>query len=146
VKDKKWVPGGFSTHAGLSGDFNLYISPFGKPPFYDSTHCVGLRSKGGAEGFPSIFDTTGVEILSAAQRESDLLCMDELGFLEKEAFAFQHKVLDCLDGPIPILGVIKEKRVSWHDDIVSHPSVRVIEVSLRNRSVLADEILAALSR
>ena len=140
VKDKKLIPGGFSTHAGLPGDFNLYISPFGKPPLYDKAHCAGRRSSQGAVGFPAIFDTTGVELLHTAQKQNGLICMDELGFLEKEAFLFQRAVYDCLDGPVPVLGVLKAKRVPWHDVITSHPAVTVIEVNLENRSKIANEI------
>jgi nucleoside-triphosphatase len=144
VKEKKLIPGGFSTHSGLSGDFNLYISPFGEPPIYDKAHCAGYRSSQGAVGFPHTFDTAGVDLLHAAQKQNGIICMDELGFLEKEAFLFQRAVCDCLDGPIPVLGVLKAKRVPWHDAITSHPAVTIIDVNLRNRSTAANEILKLL--
>ena len=144
VKDKKLIPGGFSTHVGLPGDFDLYISPFGEPSICDKAHCVGRRSSQGAVGYPAIFDTTGVELLQAAQKQNGLICMDELGFLEKDAFLFQHAVYDCLDRQVPVLGVLKAKRVPWHDAITSHPAVTVIEVNLENRSKIANEILRLL--
>lgn len=140
IKENKVIPGGFLTHSKFPEDINLYISPFGELPIYDEVHCIGRRGIGCAFGFYNIFDTMGVKILLEAQQKSGLLCMDELGFLENEALLFQRSVLSCLDGSIPVLGVIKGKRVPWHDAITSHPNVTVIDVTLENRSKLANEI------
>ncbi len=143
--EKSLVPCGFLTHAGLFEDFDLYISALGEPAVYDDRHRIAHRSDKGAFGITGTFDSLGVELLEDAQKKGGLICMDELGFLEKEAFQFQEAVLACLDGSVPVLGVIKGKTVPWHEKITSHPSVTVIEVTLENRSEVVDQVLAAFN-
>ena len=71
--------------------------------------------------------------------------MDECGHLEKNALIFQREILACLDGPVPVLGVLRFGQ-PWHDFIKTHPGVTVITVTEDNREGLAERIVALLER
>ena len=136
--------GGFSTYPGKGTDHDIYLSPFGGPYCYEDANRAGKRSDRGATGFPAVFDSLGVDLLTAPYKEGALLCMDELGFMENEAYAFQNSVINCLNGTIPVLGVLKEKRVPWHERIVSHPLVKIIEIDFNTRASAPEEALRYL--
>jgi nucleoside-triphosphatase len=82
-----------------------------------------------------VFNTAGVRILEKAGR-GNIIVMDELGFLETEALAFQASVLKHLNNPIPILGVIKPARTTFLDAVRAHPNVKIIEVTNENRDTI----------
>ncbi|MDD2484129.1 MAG: nucleoside-triphosphatase [Eubacteriales bacterium] len=140
--ERHLLPAGFLTHSGLHGDTDLYISEYGEEKCYSQTHKVAYRHDNAVCGIPAAFDSLGVELLHKASHKGDLLCMDELGFLEKDALQFQSAVLSCLDFSIPILGVLKEKQVAWHEQITSHPSVIVLEITLENRNEIPEKIFS----
>ena len=54
-----------------------------------------------------IFEELGVDILRKVRNSADLIIMDELGFMEKDAQQFQQEVIKCFDCEIPVLAVIK---------------------------------------
>jgi len=134
IKEYKLEPAGFLTHAGLAEDSDLYMSAYGEPLSYDMGHKIAVRKEKQIAGYPSVFESLGVAFLQAARKNSTLLIMDELGFLEKDALSFQQEVFHCLNGNIPVLGVIKERPVAWLEEIRKHPSVLVLDVTMENRS------------
>lgn len=93
------------------------------------------------EVYPDVFDTCGVELLEKCG-DSDLIIMDELGFMESDSYKFQKKIIDLLDGGIPVLGAIKPQANHFLDRVRSHPKVRVIEVTEDNR----DELLFIITK
>ncbi|MDD4509952.1 MAG: nucleoside-triphosphatase [Oscillospiraceae bacterium] len=84
------------------------------------------------EGFPEAFDRIGTALLRAAQGK-DLIVMDELGFMESEAHEFQQAVIDCLDGTIPILGVVKPASTPFLEQVHKHFHTTLMEVTEQNR-------------
>jgi len=74
--------------------------------------------------------------------------MDELGPHEAGAKEFHHTVLDTLDGPVPVLGVLQAPADAFWPDIVSRPDVLILEISEENRSQesLLQRIEAVLKR
>lgn len=84
------------------------------------------------ESFPEIFNRVGSSLLEET-KQCALIIMDELGFMESEAFDFQEKVMETLDGDPPVLGVIKPKRAPFLDRVRSHPAVCIFEVTPDNR-------------
>lgn len=137
-------PDGFITYSGLNNDLDIYMSSFCEIRKYDDIHRIAKRDLHKVAGIPEVFNTLGVSILHNSLEYADIICMDELGFLEKDAFQFQTAVVECLNGDIPILGVIKEIHVPWYDKIKSHPKVELISVTLENRNTLIDEIVQKL--
>ena len=85
------------------------------------------------------FNKEGVSLLRNSG-SADIICMDELGFLESLAEDFIREVLVTLDGSIPILGVLRDKEIPWHMPIKSHPAVTVLRVSVDNRNDLPESI------
>ena len=85
------------------------------------------------DSYPEVFDNLGCSLLENAER-SDIIVMDELGFLESEAFAFQKKILEILDGDTPVIGVIKPRSSDFLDLVRKHPRVEILEVTPENRT------------
>lgn len=96
---------------------------------------------GSYHAFPEIFDEAGTAALEDLEG-AELILMDELGFMENEAYRFQDKVMNVLDGHLPILGVIKQKDTPFLERVRSHPNVAVIEITESNR----DEVAAILRK
>lgn len=63
--------------------------------------------------------------------------MDELGPKEVQAEKFRTSVLQALDGDVPILGVLQKANSPFLSNVLEHPQVEVVEVTLQNREHLA---------
>jgi nucleoside-triphosphatase THEP1 len=62
--------------------------------------------------------------------------MDELGFIESAASAFQNAVFAVLDGSVPVLGVIRKGSTPFLEKVKAHGNVSVVEVDTANRDKL----------
>ena len=89
------------------------------------------------------FDKTGVEILRRAlvSAHTRFIIMDELGFMESEAYLFQYEVFRCLDSRIPVLGVLRAASTPFLDAVRMHDNVTVVEVTLENREQVFEKVL-----
>ena len=138
VKEVGIKPKGFNTlFGGRSQEEDcdyVYIIPYGAELDLSKSRPVAKRSAGvhNITKYPEVFDKEGTEILEASAN-ADFIVMDELGFMESEARVFQQKVFACLDWKIPILGVIKPKKIDFLDRLRAHPLVEIIEVTPENR-------------
>jgi nucleoside-triphosphatase len=55
--------------------------------------------------------------------------MDEIGFMESEAAVFCRSILDCLDGPTPVLAAVRTGiETPFLHQVAEHPDVRCIEM------------------
>jgi len=88
---------------------------------------------------PAVFDLFAAKHLNYIPKDS-LVLMDELGFLESEAKIFRRQILDILDYPCRIIGVIKEKSNPFLEEIKNHPLVRTQFVNEKNRSEVLQTI------
>ncbi len=139
--------GGFRTLPFVSETIGkgFYIAGTGEPltgkPAREQI--IALRSeKGIVRRFTEVFETFGVMLLTRSLQENPhLIIADELGFLESEAYAFQRAILECLDGPIPVWGVIKAVNVPFLRTIREREDVAVVTVTRENR----DELYGRLS-
>ncbi len=128
------------------GSSSLYMVPAAGEEVLDDQHMVAVLDNGKMRALTERFDTLGAELLREARRKSGaLILMDECGHLEKNALVFQREILKCLDGPDPVLGVLRQGQ-PWHDFIKSHPRVTVITVTEDNRAFLAEKIAALLEK
>ncbi len=85
------------------------------------------------------FETVGVNaVRNAVESSCPLIVMDELGFLEEEALAFQEEVLKALRGSKLVFGAIKEERNSFLEKIAELSCV--IEIDEVNRNSLPEEL------
>lgn len=98
--------------------------------------------EGRPQPIPAAFDTVGSALLQEARRHPEgIILMDECGKFEREAFRFQQEIRTCLEGDIPVLGVIRQGVSGWADMIWHHPKVRILTVTEENRELLPMEVL-----
>ena len=119
----------------------------GAEPFFGDENRVGIRcGDPGPAAFPEVFDRYGVMTLADAE-SCDLILMDEIGKMERKALIFTKRVLELLDGDVPVFGVLrKEGSTPLQEQIRKHPNVRLIEVTEENRDRLAPELIQMLRR
>lgn len=123
----------FSAGAGCTGGAGLY---------FGDKNRVGIRcGNPGPTGFPDVFDHFGVMTLANAEN-CDLILMDEIGKMEREAFAFTKRVLELLDKDVPVLGVLrKEGSTPLQERIRNHPKVRLIKMTIESRDQLTPRMI-----
>ncbi|MCL1816052.1 MAG: nucleoside-triphosphatase [Clostridiales bacterium] len=133
---------GFLTYWGTTGDSYLYIAA--ADPALGHEPCRLAEFKAGSLiCHAEVFDQLGVELLSSAS-SAQVICLDELGFLEAGSRLFKQKVLSCLKGDVPLFGVLRQGDIPWHEPIKSHPRVTLYEVNAYNREQLPCQLAALL--
>ena len=126
------------------GSSSLYMTPANNPEQICKAAMVAELAEGKMRPLPQRFDALGGELLREARRHPEgVILMDECGHLEKNALAFQAEIKACLDGDIPVLGVLRKDQ-PWHDFIKRHPKVLVITVDENNRADMARRVAALI--
>lgn len=141
--------GGFQTFFGPvqpDGGADVYMIGAMEPrenlrPDQVVAHRFGGR--GGFEADPEAFDRLGTALLRDAAAYPVIL-MDELGFMESRALRFQKAVLDCLDGAVPVLGVVKPRETPFLRRVHNHPKVHLLWTSAENRNAVRQAALEHL--
>ncbi|MGQ9845309.1 MAG: nucleoside-triphosphatase [Caldisericia bacterium] len=87
----------------------------------------------------NVFDELGVKSLNDALKNSDLIVMDELGFLEDNSNRFKEKVFEILSSEKKVLAVVKEKKTSFLNQVIKYG--KVYKVNLKNRESIIEEII-----
>ena len=90
-------------------------------------------------------DHVGVPAVRDGIRKGRLVVIDEIGKMEMASPAFRQAVEDALESPVPVLGTILQASHPWADRIKTHPSVRLIDVTLANRESLPAELARMLA-
>ena len=127
---------GFRT---LWDEDELRLAPYGAPAGAGAV--VAIRGEKGLRKLPHVFDDASGALFEVPYG-AEIMIMDELGFLENEDRAFKRRVLESLDGDIPILGVIKPAKTAFLDAVRAHPCVSTVYVDKGNR----DEVYERLCR
>lgn len=138
VEDTGKTPYGFLTekHRREPGeDARVYIHSPGKEKSYTEANCVGRCGEAVPVGFPEVFVSAGVPMLSGIPSGS-LVVMDELGVMESGAEAFCRAVLDVLDGEYLVLAAVKNKDTPFLRQVLTHPRARVYRITPENREAL----------
>lgn len=86
----------------------------------------------------AVLDDIGVDCLTRAIAEMDVVVIDEIGPMELLSKNFRRVVLRALESDVVVLGSIVKRRTSYTEVIKEHPSVHVIEITRANH----DKILA----
>jgi nucleoside-triphosphatase len=134
--------GGFLTYWAGEDERQLYLAP-ADPAHGQKAARLADDRQGRQTQYAEVFDTLGVKLLSD-KSPTQLICMDELGFMEDKSQLFKGLVLACLDADTPVIGVLREGDIPWHAPIKNHPKVSVIEVNIDNREQLPTRLAAAL--
>lgn len=142
--------GGFRTVAGPrepDGCDSIHIIPAaGKTPLTADNRVLRRGGDVWSHGrrvqpFLPVFDTVGAALL-ADPAAYDLILMDEVGIQEDGAEQFRRAVLACLDGEIPILGVVRDLPGTLTNAVRRHPNTRLVTVTVQNRTQLLPQLLA----
>jgi len=81
----------------------------------------------------AVFDMLGVELLSDAMAHADVIVIDEVGIMEKNASVFRNCLKRCLESERMMIGVF-QRRAHWFLEIIKHRvDVRTLEITLENR-------------
>ena len=140
VKSEKVFPGCRSVHmldASLAPDFTAQKNK--KPSKENFLFFCGQAPEALYHQYELLpdpaprFNRIGCALLDAIPSNTDLIIMDEIGPHEYEAEAFRASILRCLDGDIPILGVLQHTDSALFREIAGHPFVTVIDVTEGNR-------------
>ncbi|WP_061310611.1 nucleoside-triphosphatase [Clostridium botulinum] len=91
------------------------------------------------------FENKGVEILNTSLKNSDLIILDEIGFLEEKAENFKHSIRRVLNSNKVVLGVLKEFHSPFLNEIRSRKDISILKVTLNNRDYITNHILNILS-
>ena len=105
------------------------------------TLSVATMEPHGVRADRAAFDAAGERLLSAPVGRRSLLLMDELGFLERCSPVFQRAVFTLLDGPTPVLGVLRphEKSPFW-GPVSRRADVRLLPLTVENRAEIPAEL------
>ena len=146
------TPGGFRSVSVADlpdGQMSVYIIPASNAaPAMGDFNRVGIRKGAGRgiEKIPEAFERAGVQTLQGAEH-AQLILIDEVGRMESQAQHFSERILELLDGSVPILGVVQKiADTPLTNAIRRHPNVRIGEVSLDNREEKAQEVLDLVSK
>jgi nucleoside-triphosphatase len=91
-------------------------------------------------------ETLGVQAITRASEEADIIVIDEVGRLEVECEAFVAAVKDALETDKPlILTLHKKSRNPLLQDIRRRDDVRILEVTPINRNLLPYKIMRLMS-
>lgn len=141
--------GGFLTVSAPdaeTGELGVFLLPAAEPDApKTAANRVGLRIRGRCGvGAASAFDRAGCAALAGAEG-AQLILMDEVGRMEREAAAFTARIGALLDCEKPILGVLRgAAHTPLAERIRSHPATRLVTVTPENREALFGELLERL--
>lgn len=142
--------GGFRTYFGpdrANPNRLLYMNSVVEPLNYsDDFAIVKISEFSKPQVIEDRFNTFGVELISNAIENKELIVMDECGRFERQSLEFQNQVINALDDEIPVLGVIKLDNNGWLDKIKAHPNVDIIYVNKENRNLLPAVLAERISK
>ena len=157
---QKWLSGlnlsigGFCTRKHMSEDGRLttHMLSASDPRFPCEDNMLFDCRKRDKKKAAEQFDRIGVSLLQNTAG-TDLIVIDEIGLMERDALLFQDSVLRTLDGDIPVIGVLREltdaEKQTMPDclirQIAARSDVRIIRVTVDNRDALASHLPAELA-
>ncbi len=100
----------------------------------------------GRKAFAEVFDNYGVECLSRSEN-SDIIIMDEIGVMEREADLFSEKIISLLDNSKHVFGVLRKSAdTPLAKTIRSHSNVCIVEVNENNRESLVPMLIKTIGQ
>ncbi|HAV20939.1 MAG: nucleoside-triphosphatase [Bacillota bacterium] len=107
---------------------------------------ISTARKGGWDVHLESFDTVGADSIRRGISGANLIIMDELGRFELDAYEFRQAVMEALDSPVPVLGVLKRDDNPFLNGIRSREDTEVLEVTEENRDGVKEYVLSWLNR
>ena len=79
------------------------------------------------------FDVMGAGLLREARRRGEIIVVDEIGFLEEHCQGYRKELLNCLEGPKPLLAVLGRRGRLWMEEVLDRRDVQILELVPGNR-------------
>ncbi|HHY32822.1 MAG TPA: hypothetical protein GX515_07360 [Firmicutes bacterium] len=106
---------------------------------------IASARRGGWDVHADVFERVGVRAIKRALAAARVVVMDELGRFELRAPAFIKAVMDALDGPVPVVGVLKADSNPFLDAIRARNDTEVVEVTPETRGEAARKLRSFLA-
>jgi len=129
-----------------NGNRNVYLIP-AEAENPDFTTLAGVcTNRHLTEKHPEVFDSAGLSLIEPAE-DTQLLVIDEIGRIEKDASAYSQKVLSLLERTdIHVLGVLQMNAdTPLAEAIRKHPNVKTFVIKETNRENLIPVVLRLLN-
>lgn len=91
-----------------------------------------------------VFNKIGKEMLKRSFDNTDLIIMNEIGFLESKAFEFTAEVKRILDSSKVVLAVVKALDCSYINSITAREDVSIFTVTEANKDEVKKKVLCML--
>lgn len=130
-----WGFRSFKTSA--EGPADVLLTEAAQP---ENRHVVAHVGPAGGTLYPHVFDEAGAPMLRKITAGAPgLVLMDEIGYIEAKALAFQQEILRVLALDVPVLGVLRqpdEKAPPFLLNLHACASLTIVTVSEGNRDGL----------
>lgn len=123
---------GFLTRWNPDGE-TLHMMSAAQPEGFTADNIIARRSDRGLRPDPAAFDRIGCQLLS---QPADLIVMDELGFMEREAEAFCAMIWQCLSGTTPVVGVVRQNGSIFMEQLQQDPNTAIWNLDGSNRDTI----------
>lgn len=118
----------------------VYIYEVGKPHQQTPDNLLGYCRDRHPEAAEHAFDRFA-HLISEEETVSDLIVMDEIGFMESSSALFCSEILHRLDGDRPVLAAVKCNDTPFLNAVRSHPNCRCFFITEENREKLSPSVL-----
>lgn len=118
----------------------VYIYDPGISLCRSAENIVGYSYADGFDIVEGAFDRYSPRLREPVPKDH-VVVMDELGFLEAEEKLFCEAVFSLLDGEVPVIAAVKNKKIPFLEKIRSHPKCRCFFITEENRDILYDEVV-----
>ena len=119
----------------------LYMRAYGD----EAMGCPFAKVPGGDRSYAArCFDAVGVDLLRRARNRGELVVVDEMGWMERDAERYHQELRETLDGDVPVLAVLRQSRSEWADWIRSRQDVVLLSVTMQNRDRLPEQAAGIL--
>jgi nucleoside-triphosphatase len=93
-----------------------------------------------------VFEEIGISTLKEALSKSDVILMDEIGMMEKQAKNFRQMIIKCLNSPHLVLGAFQD-RATWFSKILKERvDTKIFVIREFNRDLIPDQIIELINQ
>jgi len=92
------------------------------------------------------FEEIALATLEDAIEKSEIIIIDEIGYMELKLRRFRDLALMALDSQKPVLATVMKNRFDFSDSIKARDDTEVIRVRVDNRDILVDKITGSLKK
>lgn len=139
--------GGYFTERVVEGKTTLahrMVTSDGRAKIFADRSWVNLPQFGPMGVRVDVFEQLGVDILRKARQTAELIVMDEIGIMERNAKHFQQEVIACFGCPLPVIAVMKNSATDKWLALMSPDDYQIYNVIPQNRDTVFYDILELL--